>query len=83
MILVIALAALAAASVVAYSRWRDLQPEMAEQSTKRAEQLAGVTLVLARAVAGIAEAMALTQPRVEVSRSQRLMDLPWDEEEYR
>lgn len=83
MILVIALAAVAAAAVVAYSRWRDAQPELAELSTRRAHQLAGVALVLARAVEGIAEAMALTQPRPAMTRGQRLLDLPWDEEDYR
>lgn len=83
MILVIGLAAMAAAAVLLYSHWRDAQPELAEASTRRAEQLAAVVLVMARAVAGIAEAMAYGRPRSIPSARGPYGDWDTDEDDYR
>jgi hypothetical protein len=74
-ILVIALAAVAATAVVAYSRWREAQPELAELSTRRAHQLAAVALVLARAIEGISTAMGMRSPEPAMARGPRLIDI--------
>ena len=58
MILVLGIAATAAASVIAFARWRERQPELALKATEQAQQLAAVVLLLSQAVGAVFEALA-------------------------
>jgi hypothetical protein len=81
-LLIVGIAATAAVSVLLYARWMDRQPEMAAQSTRRAQQLAAVVLVLSRAVEGVLDALSYGV-RPEPVMSGRRATLGWDEEDYR
>jgi hypothetical protein len=86
--LMVGIAAAAAASVLIYNHFKDTRPDIASLSTKRAQQLAAVVLVMSRAVEGVIEALSyglrpepLSVPS-HASNPRRLMDA-WDDEEYR
>ncbi len=75
----------AALAVLLYNHLREQQPELATLSTRRAQQLAAVVLVLSKAVDGVIEALALgLRPAVASSstswRGQRLVDVDWDDQ---
>lgn len=59
MLLIIGMAGAAALAVVLYNHLREEQPELATQSTRKAQQLAAVVLVLSKAVEGVIDALAL------------------------
>ena len=59
MYLILGMAAVAAASVLVYNAYKDTRPDMASQAARRTQQLAAVTLCLAKAVEGVVEALAL------------------------
>ena len=89
MYLILAMAAVAAASVLIYNAYKDSRPDMASQAARRTQQLAAVTLCLARAVEGVVEALALgLRPRVTAPRQSyssgpsRLIEQDWDGEDY-
>jgi hypothetical protein len=85
MVLIIGIAGAAALAVLLYNHLREQQPELATLSTRRAQQLAAVVLVLSKAVDGVIDALALgLRPAVSSStswRSQRLVDVDWDDQE--
>jgi len=86
MVLIIGIAGAAALAVLLYNHLREQQPELATLSTRRAQQLAAVVLVLSKAVDGVIDALALgLRPAVPSSsstswRSQRLVDVDWDDQ---
>ncbi len=85
MVLIIGIAGAAALAVLLYNHLREQQPELATLSTRRAQQLAAVVLVLSKAVEGVIDALGL-RPAVSSSnssswRSQRLVDVDWDDQE--
>ena len=86
LVLIIGIAGAAALAVLLYSHLREQQPELATLSTRRAQQLAAVVLVLSKAVEDITDALALgLRPAVSTSsssswRGQRLVDVDWDED---
>lgn len=85
MLLIVGIAAAAAASVLIYNAYRDSRPDLASTSTRKAQQLAAVVLVLSRAVEGVIEALTLglrPEPALTGPRGRRLVDA-WDEEDYR
>jgi len=59
MVLIIGIAGAAALAVLLYNHLREQQPELATLSTRRAQQLAAVVLVLSKAVDGVIDALAL------------------------
>ena len=85
MVLVIGIAGAAALAVLLYNHLREQQPELATLSTRRAQQLAAVVLVLSKAVDGVIDALTLgLRPAVPSStswRGQRLVDVDWDDQE--
>ncbi len=87
MVLIIGIAGAAALAVLLYNHLREQQPELATLSTRRAQQLAAVVLVLSKAVDGVIDALALgLRPAVSPSssaswRGQRLVDVDWEEED--
>jgi len=86
MVLIIGIAGAAALAVLLYNHLRERQPELATLSTRRAQQLAAVVLVLSKAVDGVIDALTLgLRPAVASSstswRSQRLVDVDWDEDD--
>ncbi len=86
MVLIIGIAGAAALAVLLYNHLREQQPELATLSTRRAQQLAAVVLVLSKAVEGVIDALALgLRPAVPSSsstswRGQRLVDVDWDDQ---
>ena len=86
MVLIIGIAGAAALAVLLYNHLREQQPELATLSTRRAQQLAAVVLVLSKAVDGVIDALALgLRPAVSSSnstswRGQRLVDVDWDDQ---
>ncbi len=87
MIIVLIMAGGAAVAVIVWNAYRDTKPDLASQAARRTQQLAAVTLCLAKAVEGVVEALALgLRPAVTPSsgpswRSQRLVDNDaWDGE---
>lgn len=83
MLLIIGIAAAAAASVLIYNAYRDSHPDMASNSTRRAQQLAAVVLVLSRAVEGVIEALTLglrPEPALGSSRTRGIDS--WDREDW-
>jgi len=86
MVLIIGIAGAAALAVLLYNHLREQQPELATLSTRRAQQLAAVVLVLSKAVEGVIDALTLgLQPAVPSSsstswRGQRLVDVDWDDQ---
>jgi len=87
MVLIIGIAGAATLAVLLYNHLREQQPELATLSTRRAQQLAAVVLVLSKAVDGVIDALALgLRPAVPSSsstswRSQRLVDVDWDDQD--
>jgi len=87
MVLIVGIAGAAALAVLLYNHLREQQPELATLSTRRAQQLAAVVLVLSKAVDGVIDALTLgLRPAVSSSnssswRSQRLVDVDWDDQE--
>ena len=87
MIIVLIMAGGAAAAVIVWNAYRDTRPDLASQAARRTQQLAAVTLCLAKAVEGVVEALALglrpsvASPRPSYSSS-RLIDQDWDQEDY-
>ena len=85
MVLIIGIAGAAALAVLLYNHLREQQPELATLSTRRAQQLAAVVLVLSKAVDGVIDALTLgLRPAVPSSsswRGQRLVDVDWDDQE--
>ncbi len=87
MVLIIGIAGAAALAVLLYNHLREQQPELATLSTRRAQQLAAVVLVLSKAVEGVIDALALgLRPAVSSSsstswRGQRLVDVDWDDQD--
>ena len=87
MVLIVGIAGAAALAVLLYNHLREQRPELATLSTRRAQQLAAVVLVLSKAVEGVIDALALgLRPAVSSSsstswRSQRLVDVDWDEDD--
>ncbi len=85
MVLIIGIAGAAALAVLLYNHLREQQPELATLSTRRAQQLAAVVLVLSKAVDGIIDALTLgLRPAVSSSaswRGQRLVDVDWDDQD--
>ncbi len=91
MLLIIGMAGAAALAVVLYNHLRQEQPELATQSTRKAQQLAAVVLVLSKAVEGVIDALALgLRPAAGASssgsttegsswRPQRLVETSWEE----
>lgn len=82
MLLILFIAGGAAAAVILYNSIRESRPDAASQAARRTQQLAAVTLCLARAVEGIVEALAAgIRPAVAASgpqwRSDRLIDRDW------
>jgi len=79
--------ACAALAVLLYNHLREQQPELATLSTRRAQQLAAVVLVLSKAVEGVIDALTLgLRPAVSSSsstswRGQRLVDVDWDDQD--
>jgi hypothetical protein len=89
MYLILGMAAVAAASVLVYNAYKDSRPDMATQAARRTQQLAAVTLCLARAVEGVVEALALgLRPSLagpaspSYREAERLIDQDWDGEGY-
>ena len=86
MYLILGMAAVAAASVLIYNAYKDSRPDMASQAARRTQQLAAVTLCLARAVEGVVEALALgLRPAVTAEpsfRGGRLIEQDWEDGEY-
>lgn len=86
MYLILGMAAVAAASVLIYNTYKDSRPDMATQAARRTQQLAAVTLCLARAVEGVVEALALgLRPAVSAEpsyRGARLIEQDWEDGEY-
>ncbi len=84
MVLIVGIAGAAALAVLLYNHLREQQPELATLSTRRAQQLAAVVLVLSKA--GVIDALALgLRPAVPSSsstswRGQRLVDVDWDDQ---
>ena len=85
MVLIIGIAGAAALAVLLHNHLREQQPELATMSTRRAQQLAAVVLVLSKAVEGVIDALALgLRPAVPSStpwRGQRLVDVDWDNQD--
>ena len=86
MVLIIGIAGAAAVAVLLYNHLREQQPELATLSTRRAQQLAAVVLVLSKAVDGVIDALTLgLRPAVASSstscRGQRLVDVDWDDQD--
>jgi len=88
MVLIIGIAGAAALAVLLYNHLREQQPELATLSTRRAQQLAAVVLVLSKAVDGVIDALTLgLRPAVPSSssttswRGQRLVDVDWDDQD--
>ncbi len=85
MVLIVGIAGAAALAVLLYNHLREQQPELATLSTRRAQQLAAVVLVLSKAVDGVIDALTLgLRPAVPSSsswRGQRLVDVDWDDQE--
>jgi len=87
MVLIIGIAGAAALAVLLYNHLREQQPELVTLSTRRAQQLAAVVLVLSKAVEGVIDALALgLRPAVPSSsgtswRGQRLVDVDWDDQD--
>ncbi len=87
MVLIIGIAGAAALAVLLYNHLRKQQPELATLSTRRAQQLAAVVLVLSKAVDGVIDALTLgLRPAVSSSsssswRGQRLVDVDWDDQD--
>jgi hypothetical protein len=88
MVLIIGIAGAAALAVLLYNHLREQQPELATLSTRRAQQLAAVVLVLvlSKAVDGVIDALTLgLRPAVASSstswRGQRLVDVDWDDQD--
>jgi hypothetical protein len=80
-LLMMAIAATAAASVYLYAKWREEEPDLAAQSTKRVQQLAAVVLVLTRAVEGVVDALGYVRPQPAMA-GQGDVNL-WDQEDFR
>ena len=84
MVLIVGIAGAAALAVLLYNHLREQQPELATLSTRRAQQLAAVVLVLSKAVDGVIDALTLgLRPAVPSStswRGQRLVDVDWDDQ---
>jgi len=85
MVLIVGIAGAAALAVLLYNHLREQQPELATLSTRRAQQLAAVVLVLSKAVEGVIDALTLGRPAVPSSsstswRGQRLVDVDWDDQ---
>ena len=57
MLLIITIAATAAAAVIAFSQWREREPELAIETTLRAKQLAAVVVILCGAVEAILDSL--------------------------
>jgi len=86
MVLIVGIAGAAALAVLLYNHLREQQPELATLSTRRAQQLAAVVLVLSKAVDGVIDALTLgLRPAVAPSttswRGQRLVDVDWDDQD--
>ncbi len=87
MVLIIGIAGAAALAVLLHNHLREQQPELATLSTRRAQQLAAVVLVvLSKAVDGVIDALALgLRPAVASSstswRGERLVDVDWDDQD--
>ncbi len=87
MVLIIGIAGAAALAVLLYNHLREQRPELATLSTRRAQQLAAVVLVLSKAVEGVIDALALglrpavPSPSSTSWRGQRLVDVDWDDQE--
>ena len=87
MVLIIGIAGAAGLAVLLYNHLREQQPELATLSTRRAQQLAAVVLVLSKAVEGVFDALTLGVRRAVSSlnssswRSQRLVDVDWDDQD--
>jgi len=85
MVLIVGIAGAAALAVLLYNHLREQQPELATLSTRRAQQLAAVVLVLSKAVEGVIDALTLgLRPAVPSStswRGQWLVDVDWDDQE--
>ncbi len=85
MVLIVGIAGAAALAVLLYNHLREQQPELATLSTRRAQQLAAVVLVLSKAVDGVIDALTLgLRPAVPSStswRGQRLVDVDWDDQD--
>ncbi len=85
MVLIIGIAGAAAVAVLLYNHLREKQPELATLSTRRAQQLAAVVLVLSKAVEGVIDALTLgLRPAVPSStswRGQRLVDVDWNDQD--
>ena len=79
----IGIAATAATSVYLYARWREHEPELAAQSTRRVQQLAAVVLVLTRAVEGVLEALTFGSRPEPVRATARRVETLWDDEDFR
>ena len=86
MVLILFMAGGAAAAVIVWNFYKDSRPDMASQAARRTQQLAAVTLCLARAVEGVVEALALgLRPAVAVEppfRGGRLLEQDWEDGEY-
>ena len=85
MVLIIGIAGAAALAVLLYNHLREQQPELATLSSRRAQQLAAVVLVLSKAVEGVIDALTLgLRPAVPSStswRGQRLVDVDWNDQD--
>ena len=87
MVLIVGIAGAAALAVLLYNHLREQRPELATLSTRRAQQLAAVVLVLSKAVEGVIDALTLgLRPAVSSSnssswRGQRLVDVDWDDQD--
>ncbi len=84
MLVIIGIAAAAAASVLLYNHYQS-RPDLGTGSTRRAQQLAAVVLVFAKAVEGIVEALSYGM-RAEPAmagrpRQGRLVDMDWEDYE--
>lgn len=79
MYLVLGIAAAAAAAVLLYNHYSSARPDLADDTTTRAHQLAAVVLVLAKAIEGVLDALTYSHPRPRIA-SPRLVD--WDAEDY-
>ena len=86
MLLVLFMAGGAAAAVIVWNIYKDTRPELATQAARKTQQLAAVTLCLARAVEGVVEALALgLRPAVSAEpsyRGARLIEQDWEDGEY-
>ncbi len=87
MVLIVGIAGAAALAVLLYNHLREQQPELATLSTRRAQQLAAVVLVLSKAVAGSSTPSPWAydrqspRPAAPRGRGQRLVDVDWDDQD--